>query len=234
MNLISLERVVKAYGQRTLLDGVSAGVASGESIGVVGRNGAGKSTLLGLLSGAEGPDSGRVTRSRGLRAGHLAQQDQLTGTVASLVTGGRPEHEWAGDPRIRSVIAELLPGIDFAADAATLSGGESRRVALAALLTGDHDVLLLDEPTNHLDVEGINWLAGFLRELRIAVVVVTHDRWFLDAVCDRTWELASGHGWPMRRSAAAATCCARNLRGCGVARPPAPASRGSGSRRPTR
>jgi ATP-binding cassette subfamily F protein uup len=193
VNLISLERVGKAYGQRVLLDGVSAGVASGESVGVVGRNGAGKSTLLSLLAGAEGPDSGRVTRARGLRAGHLGQQDRLTGTVASVVTGGRPEHEWAGDARIRSVIAALLPGIDFAADASRLSGGETRRVALAALLSGDHDVLLLDEPTNHLDVEAINWLAGFLAGLRIAVVVVTHDRWFLDAVCGRTWELAGGH-----------------------------------------
>jgi ATP-binding cassette subfamily F protein uup len=193
VNLISLERVGKAYGQRVLLGGVSAGVGSGDSIGVVGRNGAGKSTLLRLLSGAEGPDSGRVTRVRGLRAGHLGQQDRLTGTVGSLVTRGRPEHEWAGDQRIRSVIAALLPGIGFAADVSLLSGGETRRVALATLLTGEHDVLLLDEPTNHLDVEAINWLAGFLRELRIAVVVVTHDRWFLDAVCDRTWELADGH-----------------------------------------
>jgi ABC transport system ATP-binding/permease protein len=193
MNLISLERVGKAYGQRVLLDGVSAGVASGESIGVVGRNGAGKSTLLSLLAGAEDPDSGRVTRARGLRAGHLGQRDRLSGTVASVVTGGRPEHEWAGDARIRSVIAALLPGIDFAADASRLSGGETRRVALAALLSGDHDVLLLDEPTNHLDVEAINWLAGFLAGLRIAVVVVTHDRWFLDAVCGRTWELTGGH-----------------------------------------
>ena len=192
MNLVNLEKVVKGYGQRLLLNGVSAGVAAGERVGVVGRNGAGKSTLLALLAGVERPDSGRVTRARDLRIGHLAQQDRLTGTVGDLVTGGRPEHAWAGDPRTRSAVAALLPGIDFAAQAERLSGGESRRVALAALLLGDHDLLLLDEPTNHLDVEAVDWLARFLAGLGKALVVVTHDRWFLDAVCERTWELADG------------------------------------------
>ncbi|HET7246963.1 MAG TPA: ATP-binding cassette domain-containing protein, partial [Streptosporangiaceae bacterium] len=192
MNLVNLENVVKGYGQRVLLDGVSAGVAAGESIGLVGRNGAGKSTLLGLLAGAERADAGRVTRARDLRAGHLPQADRLTGTVAGLVTGGRPEHEWAGDARIRSVITALLPDIDFNSAAERLSGGETRRVALAALLAGQHDLLLLDEPTNHLDVEAVAWLAGFLREQGTAMVVVTHDRWFLDAATTRTWELADG------------------------------------------
>jgi ATP-binding cassette subfamily F protein uup len=190
VNLVNLENVGKAYGHRALLDGVSAGVAAGESIGLVGRNGAGKSTLLGLLAGAERPDTGRVARARDLRVGHLPQADHLTGTVAALVTGGRPEHEWAGDPRIRSVIGALLPGIDFNSDSKRLSGGEARRVALASLLAGEHDLLLLDEPTNHLDVEAVAWLAGFLREQGTAMVVVTHDRWFLDAATTRTWELA--------------------------------------------
>ena len=192
MNLVNLESVVKSYGHRALLDGVSAGVATGEAVGLVGRNGAGKSTLLGLLAGTEKPDSGRVTRARDLRVGHLPQTDWLTGPVARLVVGNRPEHEWAGDPRIRSVIAALLSDIDFQADSVRLSGGETRRVALASLLTGDHDLLLLDEPTNHLDVEAIDWLARFLREQGTALVVVTHDRWFLDAATNRTWELADG------------------------------------------
>jgi ABC transport system ATP-binding/permease protein len=192
VNLVNLEKVVKGYGQRLLLDEVSAGVAAGERVGVVGRNGAGKSTLLALMAGTAQPDSGRVTRARDLRIGHLAQQDRLAGTVGDLVTGGRPEHVWAGDPRTRSAVAALLPGIDFAAQAQRLSGGESRRVALAALLLGDHDLLLLDEPTNHLDVEAIDWLARFLAGLGQAMVVVTHDRWFLDAVCEQTWELADG------------------------------------------
>ena len=192
MNLVNLEKVVKGYGQRLLLNGISAGVAAGERVGVVGRNGVGKSTLLALLAGTEQPDSGRVTHARDLRIGHLAQQDRLAGTVGDLVTGGRPEHVWAGDPRTRSAVAALLPGIDFAAQAERLSGGESRRVALATLLLGDHDLLLLDEPTNHLDVEAVDWLARFLAGLGKALVVVTHDRWFLDAVCERTWELADG------------------------------------------
>ncbi len=192
MNLVNLENVVKSYGHRALLDGVSAGVAAGESIGLVGRNGAGKSTLLGLLAGTERPDTGRVTRARGLRVGHLAQADRLTGTVAALVTGGRPEHEWAGDPRTSSVIGALLPGIDFSSAAERLSGGEARRVALASLLAGQHDLLLLDEPTNHLDVEAVAWLAAFLADQGTAMVVVTHDRWFLDAATTRTWELADG------------------------------------------
>jgi ATP-binding cassette subfamily F protein uup len=190
VNLVNLESVVKGYGHRVLLDGVSAGVAAGEAIGLVGRNGAGKSTLLGLLAGTERPDAGRVTRAGGLRVGHLPQADHLTGTVAALVTGGRPEHEWAGDPRIRSVISALLPGIDFNSAAERLSGGEARRVALASLLAGKHDLLLLDEPTNHLDVEAVDWLARFVRDQGTAMVVVTHDRWFLDAATRRTWELA--------------------------------------------
>jgi ABC transport system ATP-binding/permease protein len=192
VNLISLEKVAKAYGERTLLARVSAGVAAGERIGVVGRNGAGKSTLLAMLAGSSQPDSGRITRARDLRIGHLPQQDRLSGTVGDLVTGGRPEHVWAGDPRPRSAIAALLPGIAFTAHAERLSGGESRRVALASLLLAETDLLLLDEPTNHLDVEAIDWLARFLTGQGQAVVVVTHDRWFLDAVCERTWELDGG------------------------------------------
>jgi ABC transport system ATP-binding/permease protein len=192
VNLVNLERVVKGYGQRLLLDSVSAGVVAGERVGVVGRNGVGKSTLLALMAGTEQPDSGRVTRARDLRIGHLSQHDRLAGTVGDLVTGGRPEHVWAGDPRTRSAVAALLPAIDFSAQAPRLSGGESRRVALAALLLGDHDLLLLDEPSNHLDVEAVDWLARFLVGLGKAMVVVTHDRWFLDAVCEQTWELADG------------------------------------------
>jgi ATP-binding cassette subfamily F protein uup len=192
VNLVNLERAVKAYGQRPLLAGVSAGVAAGDRIGIVGRNGAGKSTLLSVLAGTEALDSGRATRTRGLRTGVLAQRTELTGTVASNVVGDLPEHAWAANPRTRSVLAALLPGIDLAAPADRLSGGESRRVALAAVLIGDHDLLLLDEPTNHLDVEAINWLAQHLAGQPEALVAVTHDRWFLDAVCNRTWELAGG------------------------------------------
>src|SRR5262249_43702146 len=246
------EKVVKGYGQRLLLNGVSAGVVAGERVGVVGRNGVGKSTLLALLAGVEQPDSGRVTRARDLRIGHLAQQDRLAGTVGDLVTGGRPEHVWAGDPRPRSAVAALLPGIDFAAQAERLSGGESRRVALAALLLGDHDLLLLDEPTNHLDVEAVDWLARFLAGLGKALGGVTHDRGLLDRVCDRRGEVAGREldsyarggrahrragrapGWARGRGGAGGPCCARSWPGCAVGRPPGPASHDSGSRRRTR
>jgi ATPase subunit of ABC transporter with duplicated ATPase domains len=196
-NLVNLEGAVKAYGPRLLLDHVSAGVAAGDRIGVVGRNGAGKSTLLAVLGGREALDAGRATRTRDLRIGMLPQRSELAGSVASLVVGDRPQHEWAASPRTRSVLAALLSGVDLASPAERLSGGESRRVALAAVLIGEHDLLLLDEPTNHLDVEAIDWLAQHLAQRGEALVVVTHDRWFLDAVCNRTWELAGGrlHGY---------------------------------------
>ena len=191
-NLVNLERAVKAYGERPLLAGVSAGVAAGDRIGVVGRNGAGKSTLLAVLAGREPLDGGRATRTRDLRIGMLPQRSELTGTVHSVVLGDTPEHVWAADPRTRSILAALLPGVNLAEPAVRLSGGESRRVALAAVLIGRHDLLLLDEPTNHLDVEAIDWLAWHLVQRPEALAVVTHDRWFLDAVCNRTWELAGG------------------------------------------
>ena len=191
--LVTLEAATKAYGPRVLLDGVSLGVAAGDRIGVVGRNGAGKTTLLETLAGRGGLDSGRATRARDLDLGYLPQAEELTGTVRELVFGSVPEHEWAADARGRSVIAALLPGIDPGLSAERMSGGERRRVALAALLLRTHDLLLLDEPTNHLDIDAVQWLAGYLRSHARAYVVITHDRWFLDAVTERTWEVADGH-----------------------------------------
>jgi ABC transport system ATP-binding/permease protein len=192
MNLVNLEQAAKAYHERVLLDGVSLGVAEGQRIGVVGRNGAGKTTLLAALAGTANLDSGRTTRAGDVTIGYLPQAEQLTGTVASLVFGGIAEHEWAADPRTRSVVEALLGGVDIHADVGRLSGGERRRTALAALLRGSYDLLLLDEPTNHLDVEAITWLSGYLRQYAPSFVVVTHDRWFLDAVTQETWEVADG------------------------------------------
>ena len=195
MNLISLEKAAKTYAHRTLLDDVSLGVSAGDRVGVVGRNGAGKSTLLALLAGRTAPDTGRVAMASGLRLGFLPQSDRLAGTVGEIVFGpggdaaGTP---WEADPRARVIMAELLPGIGVDAQAGRLSGGERRRVALASLLVAERDVLLLDEPTNHLDIEAIDWLGRHLRDRGCAVVVVSHDRWLLDLVCERTWEVDRG------------------------------------------
>ncbi|RJK97856.1 ABC-F family ATP-binding cassette domain-containing protein [Vallicoccus soli] len=200
-NLVNLEAVSKTWGTRTLLDGVSLGVAEGQRTGVVGRNGGGKTTLLEVMTGLEPPDAGRVTHAGDLALGVLAQHDDLPAdaTVRDVVVGGAAAHEWAGDPRVRDVLVGLfggldLPGLPHGMDSPVrhLSGGERRRVALARLLVGEHDLLVLDEPTNHLDVEGIAWLARHVRARRGGLVVVTHDRWFLDEVCDTTWEVADG------------------------------------------
>ena len=198
-NLVNLEGVTKGYGTRVLLDRVSLGVAEGDRVGVVGRNGDGKSTLLRLLTRVEPPDSGRVTHTGGLRVAAVAQRDDLDPwvTVRSLVVGEGPAHEWASDARVREVLAGLFgerADLDAMLDrpVGPLSGGERRRVALARALVSEHDLLVLDEPTNHLDVEGIDWLARHLTARREALVVVTHDRWFLDAVCSVTWEVQAG------------------------------------------
>jgi ATP-binding cassette subfamily F protein uup len=193
VNLISLEKAAKAYAHRSLLDGVSLGVSAGDRIGVVGRNGAGKSTLLALLAGRAQPDTGRVAMTTGLRLGYLPQSDQLAGTVGEIVFGSAGGAvPWEADRWARTIMAELLPGISLGAAAARLSGGERRRVALASLLVAERDVLLLDEPTNHLDIEAIDWLGRHLRDRGCAIIVVSHDRWLLDTVCERTWEVDRG------------------------------------------
>ena len=193
-NLLNLERVSKAYGVRPLLDDVSLGISAGQRVGVVGRNGDGKTTLLQVMTGLEQPDSGRVSRVRGLLVGHLHQDDRLsdTHTVREAVLGGRADHEWAADPRTREVVDVLLAGVTLDRVVVGLSGGERRRCSLAALLLDDHDLVVLDEPTNHLDVEAVGWLAAHLAQRSSALVVVTHDRWFLDAVCQWTWEVHDG------------------------------------------
>ena len=193
-NLLNLERVSKSYGIRPLLTDVSLGISAGERIGVVGRNGDGKTTLLDVMTGVEEPDTGRVSRQRGLLVGYLRQEDGLddTHTVREAVLGGLSDHEWAADSRTREVVEVLLAGVTLDRAVAGLSGGERRRCSLAALLLGSHDLIVLDEPTNHLDVEAVAWLADHLARRSSALVVVTHDRWFLDAVCQWTWEVHHG------------------------------------------
>lgn len=196
-HLLGADGIALAVGTRTLLRDISLGLDDGDRVGVVGPNGAGKSTLLRLLAGTTQPDAGRVTKVGGSTLGMLDQRDDSPpgATILDLVHGTSETHEWASDARVRMVHDGLLADLPLDAPATTLSGGQRRRVALAALLVRDPDVLLLDEPTNHLDVEGVAWLAAHLQERygrpgsRGALVVVTHDRWFLDAVCSRMWEV---------------------------------------------
>src|SRR3954454_24378598 len=193
-NLLNLERVSKSYGVRPLLTEVSLGIGVGERIGIVGRNGDGKTTLLEVMTGLEEPDTGRVSQQRGLLIGYLHQGDELDDThaVREAVLGGRSDHEWAADHRMREIVEVLLAGVALDRAVDGLSGGERRRCSLAALLLGDHDLIVLDEPTNHLDVEAVAWLAQHLVKRSSALVVVTHDRWFLDEVCQWTWEVHDG------------------------------------------
>ena len=193
--LIGAENLRLSFPTKDVLDGVTLGLAEGDRLGIVGRNGDGKSTLMRVLARRQEPDDGRVTWRRDLRVGFLEQRDSLRpgDGVRRVVVGDRAEHEWAGDPRIRDVVGGLLHDVDDDAEIGDLSGGQRRRVALAQVMVGEHDVLFLDEPTNHLDIEGVTWLAEHLvRSPLGALAVVTHDRWFLDAVCTRTWEVHDG------------------------------------------
>jgi ATP-binding cassette subfamily F protein uup len=194
-HLLGAESLHLEYPTRVIFDDVTIGIDEGQRIGVVGRNGDGKSTLMRLLSGRINPDQGRVTRRGGITLGMLDQADDLPDeiTVSEAIVGDRPEYEWAGDPKVRDVISGLVGGIPWEARLGELSGGQRRRVGLAALLVGDWDIIFLDEPTNHLDVEGISWLAEHLKRRWATnsggLMVVTHDRWFLDEVCTDTWEV---------------------------------------------
>ena len=197
-HLLGAETISLEFPTKTVFDNVTVGLNEGDRIGVVGRNGDGKSTLLKLLAKTLQPDSGRVTYRGSLKVGMLTQVDSFDGvtTIGAAVVGDRPEHEWAGDPKVRDVLAGLLGDLDWSKTIDELSGGQRRRVALAALLVQDWDVVMLDEPTNHLDVEGVAWLADHLNRRWPAnqggLLVVTHDRWFLDAVCNYTWEVHDG------------------------------------------
>ncbi len=196
MNLLNLEKVSKDYGKGAVLNAIQLGISAGERIGVVGRNGGGKSTLLRVMAEIEPPDSGRVTHENSLRLGFLHQIDRVPAhlSLGEFLFPEMRDHEWASDGRIRDILIGLfgdLTEMDRPLDA--LSGGERRRVSLAQLLVADNDIIFLDEPTNHLDVEGVAWLANHLRSrTSMALVVVTHDRWFLDEVCDQTWEVING------------------------------------------
>ncbi len=198
-NIINIEGVSKAFDIRPLLNEVSLGISEGERIGIVGRNGGGKSTLLKILAEIEPPDQGRVTRANWARLGMLSQVDtaEQGATVRDVVVGSKKTHEWASDSGVREIFAGLFGGYNsdlMDRPFGSLSGGEKRRVGIAKLLIEPLDIVLLDEPTNHLDVEGVAWLSNHIRQRReLAVVVITHDRWFLDEVADTMWEVVDGN-----------------------------------------
>lgn len=197
-HLIGAENISLDYPTKTLFENLTVGIAAGDRIGIVGRNGDGKSTLMSILAGKLTADSGQVTVRGSTRIGFMDQRDDiyLESTVKDTVIGEMAEYEWASDPKIRDVIDGLISDIDFESSMNTLSGGQRRRVNLAKLLIGDWDVVMLDEPTNHLDLDAVYWLSEHLKtrwpKSQGGLLVVTHDRWFLDEVCNQTWEVHPG------------------------------------------
>lgn len=196
--LLGCDSVHLEFPTKLIAQNVTLGVNEGDRIGIVGKNGDGKSSLLGILSGAIEPDAGRVTRRRDVTVGVLGQRDALDDgmTVHRAVVGDLPEYEWASSPRVRQILDGLIADVPWEGLVGELSGGQRRRVDLARLLIGDYDALMLDEPTNHLDMRTINWLAEHLKarwqKSSGAMLVVTHDRWFLDEVCTSMWEVHDG------------------------------------------
>ena len=196
--LLGCDSISLDFPTKRVFTNVTLGVNEGDRIGIVGRNGDGKSTLINLLAGILEPDDGRVTHRRNLSVGLLGQRDDLddSDTVHHAVVGSAPEYEWASSPRVREILSGLIPDVPWEGAVGTLSGGQRRRVDLARLLIGTYDVLMLDEPTNHLDMRTINWLAHHLKTRwqagAGALLMVTHDRWFLDEVCTSMWEVHDG------------------------------------------
>jgi ATPase subunit of ABC transporter with duplicated ATPase domains len=197
-HLLGAEKISLSFATTRVFENLTIGVQDGDRIGIVGRNGDGKSTLLKLFARIQEPDSGQITKRGDVRIGILDQFDQFlpSETISHVVVGDTPEHEWAGNSKIRDIFQGLLKDFDFNQKVSELSGGQRRRVALAALLAKEWDILMLDEPTNHLDIEGVAWLAQHLKtrwgKATGGLLVVTHDRWFLDEVCNLTWEVHDG------------------------------------------
>ena len=189
MNIINIEHITKRFGDKFLFEDASFGVQEGDKIGIVGINGTGKSTLLKMIAGEEEPDEGQIIRQNGKKAAYLLQNPVFCADsdIAGYALDGNPDTDW----KVQSNLTKL--GIlDYTAKMADLSGGQRRRVALAKVLAEDVDILLLDEPTNHLDEGMIIWLEDYLRNYRGVVLMVTHDRYFLDRVTNRILEVDNG------------------------------------------
>lgn len=197
-HLLGAEKVRLSFATTEVFKDLTIGVQEGDRIGIVGKNGDGKSTLLRLFAKIQDPDSGQITKRNDVRIGMLDQLDDFAPdqTISQVVIGDLAEHEWAGNSKVRDIFSGLLADFDFNQKVSELSGGQRRRVALAALLADEWDILMLDEPTNHLDIEGVAWLANHLKtrwgKTSGGLLIVTHDRWFLDEVCNLTWEVHDG------------------------------------------
>lgn len=193
MNILNIEHISKIFGEKVIFDDVSCGIQEGEKIGVIGINGTGKTTLLKLIAGTEEADAGQIIKQNGIRIAYLPQSPAFPedATVLSYANEGIRENDWTAKSEVKSALTKL--GItDFDQKIEHLSGGQKKKVALAKTLTSSFEVLLLDEPTNHLDSDMIAWLEDYLRKYKGVVVMVTHDRYFLDKVTNKILEISRG------------------------------------------
>ena len=193
MNILNIEHVSKVFGEKTIFDDVSFGIQEGDKIGIIGINGTGKTTLLRMIAGVEEPDSGQIIKQNGIRLAYLSQHPSFPegATVLSYAFDGIAENDWALKSEVKSALNKL--GItDHDMKVEHLSGGQKKKVALAKTLTSSFEILLLDEPTNHLDGEMISWLEDYLKRYKGVVIMVTHDRYFLDKVTNRILEISRG------------------------------------------
>lgn len=194
MNLLSAEKVSKSYSEKILLDQISLGISEDDKIGVIGINGTGKSTLLKIIAGIETPDEGRIIRINGLQTGYLPQNpvfEENLSVLQQVFKGISPDLQQTKEYEAKTILTRL--GIvDFDAKVGILSGGQKKRVAMAAALINPVDLLILDEPTNHIDNAAVDWLEKLLNSRSGALLMVTHDRYFLDRVSNRIIELDRG------------------------------------------
>lgn len=191
---LQVEGLTKSYGDRVLFGDISFGIDQGEKVGLVARNGTGKSTFLDILTGREAPDSGSVIWRNGIRVGYLEQQPPLDSDLNAVdyatpeCPAGLTPGEWNGRDMARQMLGQF--GIDdMTLPVCKLSGGQAKRVALAKVLLTEPDMIILDEPTNHLDIEIVEWLEDYLQRRKVTLLMVTHDRWTLDRVCNRIIEI---------------------------------------------
>lgn len=194
---LQVEGLTKSYGDRVLFGDISFGIDQGEKVGLVARNGTGKSTFLDILTGRESPDSGSVIWRNGIRVGYLEQQPPLDSELNAVdyatpeCPAGLTPGEWNGRDMARQMLGQF--GIDdMTLPVCKLSGGQAKRVALAKVLLTEPDMIILDEPTNHLDIEIVEWLEDYLQRRKVTLLMVTHDRWTLDRVCNRIIEIEGG------------------------------------------